>query len=211
MEVKARRRDLLRGEEAIFDFYNQRLPDDVYDGTRLLHWLRKADVTQPRLLYLSRADLLHSEADEVAAEQFPDEVCLDGVRLALEYHLDPGSADDGVTLIVPQEGLAQLRPEWLGWLVPGLWEDRVTALIRSLPKDLRRAFVPVPETARAVLAELVGRISNPSVRSAPSTVGSNDDGRSGTPARQDTTDLRGAVAAALSRMAGQSIPREALR
>ncbi len=221
LEIKARRRDLLRGEEAIFDFYDQRLPADIYDGTRLLNWLREAERAKPRLLYLSKADLLHEAADEVSAEQFPDEVCVDGVRLALEYHLEPGSADDGVTLVVPQEGLAQLRLERLGWLVPGLLEERVTALIRSLPKDLRRAFVPVPDTARVVLADFVGRISNPSEhvgridnpssKPGPIAAGPKGDGRIGNPSYNDTTDLRAAVAGALSRIAGQPIPREALR
>src|SRR5262249_49499748 len=137
LEIKSRRRDLMRGEEAIFDFYNVRLPADVYDGTRLLTWLREAGRANPKLLYLSKADLWHDEAAEVSAEQFPDEVDVDGVRLSLEYHLEPGTADDGVTLIVPQEGLAQLRPERLGWLVPRPWEERITALRRSPPEDLR--------------------------------------------------------------------------
>ncbi len=210
LETKARRRDLLRGEEAVFDFYEQRLPADVYDGIRLLNWLREVEHAKPRVLYLAKADLLRDDAQEVSPEQFPDEVSVDGVRLALEYHLEPGSADDGVTVVVPQEGLAQLRLERLGWLVPGLLEERVTALIRSLPKDLRRTFVPVPETARAVLTELAkgvgSRFRDTTTFEASKSVGREIDSRP-----LDSADLLTAVAASLSRIAGRPIPREALR
>ena len=87
-------------------------------------------------------------------EQFPSELKLQHLRVPLQYKLEPGEADDGITISVPQEGLNQLDPQRLGWLVPGLLEEKITALIKSLPKELRRLFVPVPETAKAVLKQI---------------------------------------------------------
>jgi ATP-dependent helicase HrpA len=151
---KTRRGDLLRGEATHFAFYDERLPADVYDGPTLVRWLKHAGRDAEKRLHLSRSHLVKEEADVLAADDFPDAIELAGVRLPLDYHLEPGSAEDGVTVVVPKEAVNQLRAERLGWLVPGLLEEKAAALIRTLPKWIRTAFVPVPQTAK----EVVGRL-----------------------------------------------------
>ncbi|HEX6986738.1 MAG TPA: DUF3418 domain-containing protein, partial [Planctomycetaceae bacterium] len=151
---KTRRTDLLKGEAAHFAFYDERLPADVYDGPTLSRWLKKAGPEAEKRLLLSKSDLMKDEADALKEADFPDAIELGGVRLPLDYHLEPGSAEDGVTVVVPKEAVNQLRPERLGWLVPGLLEEKVAALIRSLPKWIRTAFVPVPQTAKEVVRRL---------------------------------------------------------
>ena len=90
----------------------------------------------------------------VASEAFPDVLELDRMKLPLVYHFEPGAEQDGVTVTVPREGLAQLSEERLGWLVPGLVADKVEALIRSLPKAVRRNFGPAPDVARKIAGKL---------------------------------------------------------
>ncbi len=151
---KSRRTDALKGEAAHFAFYDERLPADVYDGPTLSRHLKSAGEVADRRLRLSRGDLVKDEGEIAREADFPNEIELSGVRLPLDYHLEPGAAEDGVTVVVPKEAVNQLRPERLGWLVPGLLEEKVVALIRSLPKWIRTAFVPVPQTAKEVVAKL---------------------------------------------------------
>ncbi len=189
LRVKSRRADFLKGEDALLEFYEQRIPNDVVDGPSLLKWCQQrssADkavprplgsglcedvpiapvatpsrsrygdqlTTNERSLFLSREDLLNPERAAASAEDFPETLKLQHIQVPLEYKLEPGEADDGITITVPQEGLNQLDPLRLGWLVPGLLEEKVIALIKSLPKERRRLFVPVPETAKAVLKQI---------------------------------------------------------
>jgi len=146
-QAKVRQGVRFLGEAAEYDFYNQRVPADVFDGPLFERWRKQIEAQHPRLLWMSREDLI---ADEDAAPRpaaFPDQLKIGTMQLPVEYHLEPGSADDGVTLIVPPEGLNQLSAENLAWLVPGLLEEKITALIKTLPKQLRILFVPIPETA----------------------------------------------------------------
>ncbi len=154
MAAKTRRRDFLLGEEARYEFYDRRIPADVYDGARLRKWLRKAEQTDPRILHMAEADLVADQSDTIAAADFPDAITVAEMRLPLEYHLEPGSAEDGVTLTVPQAALNQLDPHRLEWLVPGLVEEKVLALLKSLPKSTRRSLNPLAETAQNVAAAL---------------------------------------------------------
>ncbi|SFI89048.1 ATP-dependent RNA helicase HrpA [Planctomicrobium piriforme] len=142
------------GEEAEFDFYDQRIPADVFDGPRFEQWRKTAEAEQPRLLFLSREDLVTETDSAPRAAAFPDQIRIGTMQLPVEYHLEPGTEDDGVTLLVPPEGLNQLSEENLNWLVPGLLEEKVAALIKTLPKTLRTLFVPVPETAAQVTRKL---------------------------------------------------------
>lgn len=154
LATKSRRSDLFAGEQRQFDFYNSRIPEDVYDGNRLKRWLRKAERRDPEVLRMTQADLFEEEPDEIMAAEFPDELTVQETRLTLEYRFEPGAESDGITLRVPKMALGQLHPERLGWLVPGLLEQKIVALIRSLPKSLRRNFVPAPDTARKALREI---------------------------------------------------------
>ena len=152
LQAKSRSQEVVHDEEALFKFYDRRLPADVYDGPRLNRWRKGAEKQSPQRLFLSLDDLL-KQADD-SSESFPDELTVGQVELSLEYHWEPGTEEDGVTLVVPQQALGQLDTRRLGWLVPGLLEEKVTALIKSMPKDWRRKFVPVPETTREVLKRI---------------------------------------------------------
>lgn len=151
LEERARRRDLLVGDDEIFAFYDARIPADVLSARHFDGWWRKQRHRTPGLLTMTRDDLLRvADAD---ADR-PDHWQADDLSLPLTYRFEPGAADDGVTVHVPVGVLARLGGEEFGWQVPALREELVTALIRSLPKDLRRNFVPAPDTARAVLEHL---------------------------------------------------------
>ena len=151
---KTRRTDLLKGDAAHFAFYDERLPPEVFDGPTLARWLKSAGPDAESRLLLAKPDLMKDDGEDLKEADFPAAIEVAGTRLPLDYHLEPGSDEDGVTLVVPQEAVNQLRPERLGWLVPGLLEEKTAALIRSLPKSVRTAFVPVPDTARQVVRGL---------------------------------------------------------
>jgi ATP-dependent helicase HrpA len=150
LEERARRRDLLVGDDEIFAFYDARVPADVVSARHFDGWWRKVRHHTPDLLTLTRDDLLRNESD---ADQ-PDAWQAGDLRLPLSYRFDPGSEDDGVTVHVPVDVLARLGGDEFAWQVPALREELLTALIRSLPKDLRRNFVPAPDTARVLLQSI---------------------------------------------------------
>jgi len=151
IEERARRRDLLVGDEEIFTFYDQRVPENAVSARHFDTWWKKQRHQTPDLLTFTRSDLLRAEA----AEDQPDTWQTGDLELPLSYRYEPGAADDGVTVHVPVEVLARLGGDGFAWQVPALREELVTALIKSLPKDLRRNFVPAPDTARA-LVPLIG-------------------------------------------------------
>jgi ATP-dependent helicase HrpA len=152
--AKSRRRDYVIDDYARLLFYEARVPETVTDGASFEKWRRQAERENPKLLCMSPVDLLGAAEPDVQPADFPNAVQIDRMELPLDYRFEPGAENDGVTLVVPREGLARLRPERLGWLVPGLLEEKVIALMRGLPKPIRRNLVPIPETARKVLAEL---------------------------------------------------------
>lgn len=150
LQTRVRKGSLLKAEQAQFDFYQTRLPADVLDGYRLNQWWRSASPDERKRLYMGEADLVETDAIVATKDSYPDSIQMKNLSLPLTYRLDPSSEDDGVTITVPQEGLNQLDGDRLGWLVPGLIEDKIVALIRSLPKELRRDLVPIPEVAAKV-------------------------------------------------------------
>jgi ATP-dependent helicase HrpA len=150
LEERARRRDLLVGEDEIFAFYDARIPADAVSARHFDAWWKKQRHKTPELLTLTRDDLLRKDA---GGDQ-PDTWQADDLSLPLTYRFEPGALDDGVTVHVPVEVLARLGGDEFAWQIPALREELVTALIRSLPKDFRRNFVPAPDTARAVLAAI---------------------------------------------------------
>ncbi len=154
LEAKARRRDILADEETLFDYYAARLPADVYQTATFDSWYRRESAKQPDLLLMREEDVLAREASEVTAAQYPDTLRLGELTLPLSYEFDPTHPRDGVTLRVPAPLLPQLPPQRLDWLVPGLLYDRCVALVRNLPKALRKNFVPVPDFVRAALDKI---------------------------------------------------------
>ena len=153
LEHRARRRGLVVDDDALFDFYDQRVPADVVSGRHFDAWWKKARRTEPDLLTFTREMLLRA-GDRGGHRRHPDEWTQGGLTLPVAYRFEPGAPDDGVTVEVPLAALNRVRPEGFDWQVPALREELVTALIRSLPKQLRRNFVPAPDVARAVLARL---------------------------------------------------------
>ncbi|WP_091310389.1 ATP-dependent RNA helicase HrpA [Micromonospora chersina] len=154
LENRARRRDILVDDETIFHFYDQRIPADVVSGRHFDTWWKKTRRERPELLTFTRELLINSGRGGVDETDYPDEWRADGVALPLTYTFDPGTPTDGVTVDIPLPLLNQVPAESFDWQVPGLREELVIALIRSLPKSIRRNFVPVPDYARAALAQM---------------------------------------------------------
>ena len=150
LEERARRRDLLVDDDEVYDFYDTRIPADIVSARHFDGWWRKQRRRTPDLLTLSREDLLRTEEDAEHPESWQSE----DLALPLTYRFEPGAFDDGVTVHVPVDVLARLNGEAFAWQVPALREELLTALIRSLPKALRRNFVPAPDTARALLGAI---------------------------------------------------------
>ncbi|MGW0433309.1 ATP-dependent RNA helicase HrpA [Micromonospora sp. NPDC003197] len=154
LENRARRRDILVDDETLFEFYDQRVPADVVSGRHFDSWWKKTRREQPDLLTFDREMLVNQGRTGVAATDYPNTWHSEGMALPLTYRFEPGTAADGITVDIPLPMLNQVPAESFDWQVPGLREELVVALIRSLPKAVRRNFVPVPDYARAVLARL---------------------------------------------------------
>jgi ATP-dependent helicase HrpA len=154
LEARIRRRDIVVDETALVDFYTTRIPQGVSTVSAFESWRVKAERHDPRLLYMTRAEVMEREAPEAGPEHFPDTFEIGGNELPLVYKFEPTEADDGVTLVVPEPLLDLLDAERLAWLVPGMRLEKITELLRALPKSLRKLFVPVPDSARAILSEL---------------------------------------------------------
>jgi len=152
LEHRARRRDIVATEAQLYDFYDARIPEEVVSGAHFDRWWKDARRRDPALLTFTR-ELLVGEAG-IDRDALPDEWRQGDIALPLTYRFEPGSDVDGVTVNVPLKALGRLRSEGFDWLVPGLREELVIALIRSLPKELRRPLVPIPQTAARVVAGL---------------------------------------------------------
>jgi len=151
IEAKSRRRDILVDEEVIYGFYANRVPEGVYSVAQLESWLRGLPPERRKLLHMRLQDLQPADLDVDLVAQFPDYLELNGTRLPLRYHFAPGEPDDGVTLQVPVTVLGQLTPGLVDRIVPGLLREKVTLLLKGLPKVLRRQLVPVPDYAERCL------------------------------------------------------------
>lgn len=150
MEERARRRDLVIDDQELFALYDARIPPEAVSARHFDAWWKKQRHTTPDLLTFTRAELLRSDD----ADEHPDTWRTEDLALPLTYRFEPGAADDGVTVHIPVEVLTRIAGDGFAWQVPALREELVTALIKSLPKDLRRNFVPAPDTARAILDDL---------------------------------------------------------
>jgi ATP-dependent helicase HrpA len=151
MEDRLRRRDLLVEEEAMFTFYRQRL-DPVYDVPTLKKRIREAG--GDNFLRMRREDLLIFDPPDEALAQYPNQIDTGCGRLACEYRFDPGHEADGVTVRVQLPKAAAVRAEHMQWLVPGLLAEKIAALIKSLPKELRKQLMPVTDTAALIAREM---------------------------------------------------------
>ena len=154
LEAKARRRDILADEETLYAYYEARLPADIYQTASFENWYKRESQKNPQLLVMREEDVLARDAREVTAAQYPDTLRIGELQLPLDYHFEPNHPRDGVTLRVPAPLLPQLRAERLDWLVPGLIEAKAVALVRNLPKAIRKNFVPVPDFVGAALGKI---------------------------------------------------------
>ncbi|WP_127475921.1 ATP-dependent RNA helicase HrpA [Microbacterium sulfonylureivorans] len=156
IEERERRRDILVGDEAVYRFYDARIPRDVFDVRSFEGWWRDASQRTPRLLDMTEADLV-DEASRGDERDFPARWQQGDQVLSLAYRFEPGAADDGVTAVVPLALLAQLRPDGFDWQVPGMRDELITALLRALPKAIRRHVVPAADWAATFSSELAGQ------------------------------------------------------
>jgi ATP-dependent helicase HrpA len=147
LEHKTRRPDVLVDDQLIFAFYDRLLPADVCSGTQFEKWRAQAEKDQPKILFLSRDELMRHEAAGVTTDLFPKSIEMRGVTMAVTYHFEPGSPRDGATLTVPLYALNQLDDARCDWLVPGMLKEKVHLLLKSLPQKLRRHCVPLPDYA----------------------------------------------------------------
>jgi ATP-dependent helicase HrpA len=155
LEHKSRRPDILVDDELIHAFYEARIPRGIHSGADFDAWRKQVEQTQPKLLYLSREDLMRHEAAGITTENFPPVLQLGPNRFNVEYHFEPGSARDGVTLTVPLGLLNQVPAARSEWLVPGLLREKVKALAKSMPQRLRHKLGPLEEFADAFCAQAV--------------------------------------------------------
>ncbi|HET7430469.1 MAG TPA: ATP-dependent RNA helicase HrpA [Nocardioides sp.] len=153
LEHRARRRDIVVDEHTLFDFYDARVGAEVVSGAHFDSWWKKERHRRPDLLTFDPAMLTHDSAEEVREEDFPERWQQgEGLTFPISYHFEPGAADDGLTIDVPVATLNRVAADDFSWNVPGVRHELVTSLIRSLPKNLRVAFVPAPDKAREFLA-----------------------------------------------------------
>jgi ATP-dependent helicase HrpA len=153
LEAKRRQRDLLVDDQVIYDFYDKRIPHDIYNGPLFEKWRLYGERGRPTLLFMQRRDLMQREVED-NKHDYPDALHLNGIKLPLTYAFDPSDPDDGVTVTVPLAALNQLPSEPFEWLVPGLLREKVISLMKTMPKSLRVKFVPIPESANAALNAL---------------------------------------------------------
>lgn len=154
LEERERRRDILAGDEAVFRFYDERIPADVFDVRSFESWWREAMAVTPKLLVMRESDLIDDE-ERADQREFPTRWTQGDQVLGLAYRFEPGADDDGVSVVVPLPLLAQIEDRGFDWQVPGLRAELVTGLLRALPKAIRRHVVPAADWAEKFGAELV--------------------------------------------------------
>ncbi len=154
LEHKARRQDVLVDDELIYAFYDQQLPADVCSGYSFELWYREAVKINPKLLLLTKEELMRHEAAGITSQSFPKTVRLGGVDCAATYLHEPGDAKDGLTVTVPIFVLNQVNEERCEWLVPGMLKDKIQALLKTLHQRPRSRLVPLPESANKMASQL---------------------------------------------------------
>ncbi len=182
LQQKGRRVDLLGDEAQLFAFFDVRVPAGISTGAAFEKWRREAESKDPKILWLTERDIAAGDA-QLEAERFPDHLSAGPLVVQLRYRFEPGHEDDGVSALIPLHVLNQVPEEPFVWLAPGLLDEKIAALVRSLPKALRVHFVPVPDAVQRVLPLL-------------------DRGQG---------SLYAQLADALSRTGGVAVPRNAFR
>jgi ATP-dependent helicase HrpA len=151
IQHKGRRVDLVADEQWLYAFYDKLLPEDVFSGVSLDTWRKKVERDNPKLLFLKKQDLTREQEHHVNDIQYPDSKKVGTLTIALQYRFEPSHDEDGVTALIPVHQLNQLSQAPFDWLVLGMLAEKCAAMIKSLPKNLRKHFVPVPETVQRCL------------------------------------------------------------
>ena len=154
LEQKARRKDFLIDEQQLVDFYSDKLPESAVCQRSFLAWWKKAKRQEAELLNFTKTFLLNETSSELSAKEYPDTWQQNNLTLPLTYHFSPGDIDDGISVIIPIALLNQCHDDGFDWLIPALRYDLLIALIKALPKSLRRNFVPAPNYAEACLENM---------------------------------------------------------
>ncbi|MEV5878771.1 ATP-dependent RNA helicase HrpA [Streptomyces sp. NPDC052101] len=155
LEHRARRRDIVVDDETLYDFYDQRIPDHVVSGAHFDSWWKRKRHEQPDFLDFEREMLIRESAEAVTKADYPDSWQQGQLKFRVTYQFEPGADADGVTVHIPLQVLNQVTDEGFDWQIPGLREEVVTELIRTLPKPIRRHYVPAPNYAKAFLDKAV--------------------------------------------------------
>ncbi|MFJ9870800.1 ATP-dependent RNA helicase HrpA [Streptomyces sp. NPDC101165] len=155
LEHRARRRDIVVDDETLFDFYDQRVPEHVVSGAHFDSWWKRKRNEQPEFLDFEREMLIRESAEAVTKADYPDSWRQGQLKFRVTYQFEPGTDADGVTVHIPLQVLNQVTDEGFDWQIPGLREEVVTELIRTLPKPIRRNYVPAPNYAKAFLERAV--------------------------------------------------------
>ncbi|QWF38199.1 ATP-dependent RNA helicase HrpA [Bordetella hinzii] len=161
LEHQARRPDILVDDELIYAFYDRQIPAGMSQTATLEKWVGGLDKETAARLMLTREELMRHEAAGVTTDVFPKKVEWQGVSMALDYHFEPGSPRDGVTLSVPLFALNQIDAQRCEWLVPGMLKEKVHLLLKSLPQKLRRHCVPLPDYAAGFYDRWFERAADP--------------------------------------------------
>jgi ATP-dependent helicase HrpA len=154
LEHKSRRQDVLVDEELIFAFYDAQIPPEVFSGASFERWYRQAQHLNPKLLFLTKDELMRHEAAGITTQAFPKTMRLGGVDCSCAYLHEPGDTRDGLSVSVPIFALNQVSEERCEWLVPGMLKDKVQALLKTLHQRPRSRLVPLPATAERFTAAL---------------------------------------------------------
>ena len=180
LEDRTRRKDILVRDEDLYRLYDPLIPAEVIDQASLERWYRKLKPAEAARLQFTREDLVRQAGDAPRPEDFPDQISAGHLTLDLDYEFQPGQSTDGVSVNVPVSALMQLQEAELDWLVPGMLREKCIALVKALPKPLRKHFVPVPDYVDRLLPAI-----------------SQGDG-----------DLKSVLAHQLQKLAGTAIPLE---
>ncbi|MDO0913699.1 ATP-dependent RNA helicase HrpA [Streptomyces sp. DT2A-34] len=151
LEHRARRRDIVVDDETLFDFYDEKVPEHVVSGAHFDSWWKRKRHEQPDFLDFEREMLIRESAEAVTKADYPDTWRQGALKFRVTYQFEPGADADGVTVHIPLQVLNQVTDEGFDWQIPGLREELVTELIRSLPKPIRRNYVPAPNFAQRFL------------------------------------------------------------
>lgn len=184
LEHRARRRDILVDDETLFDFYDQRIPEHVVSGAHFDSWWKHKRRDEPDALDFERSMLINEKAGAVTKDDYPDSWRQGKLKFKVTYQFEPGADADGVTVHIPLQVLNQVTSEGFDWQIPGLREEVVTELIRSLPKPIRRHYVPAPNYADKFLDRAV-----PLQEPLPTTLARELQRMVGVPVTADDFDL----------------------